>query len=108
MEQRPYNHPVTPANKPVTAGDSLFGMTLAQAFMGVVYGPCASMLWEAGEIASAVYEDRRGNDSGNFFLGVKNSLAGAFARASEQTVAEFERAFFRPFQPAYAPAFSKI
>lgn len=99
---------MTPVNKPASPGDSLLGVALAQAFMGVVYGPCVHMLWEAGEIASAVYEDRRGNDSGNFFLGVKNSLAGAFARASEQTVAEFERSFFRPFQPAYAPAFSKI
>jgi hypothetical protein len=108
MEQRPYNHPVTPANKPVTAGDSLFGMALAQAFMGVVYGPCASMLWEAGEIASAVCEDRRANDRSNSVMGVKKSLAGIFARSSEQTIAEAERAFFRPFQPACAPAFSKI
>ena len=103
MEQRPYNHAVTPANKPVSAGDSLFGMALAQAFMGVVYGPCASMLWEAGETASAVCEDRRTNDSGNSVMGVKNSLAGAFARTSEQTIAEFERVLFRPFHPACAP-----
>jgi hypothetical protein len=82
-------------------------MTLAQAFMGMVYGACADMLWEAGEIASAVCEDRRTNDSG-IVLGVKNSLAGVFARSSQQTIAEAERAFFRPFQPAYAPAFSKM
>ena len=58
---------MTPVNKPASPGDSLLGVALAQAFMGVVYGPCASMLWETGEIASAVYEDRRVNDSGNFF-----------------------------------------
>lgn len=99
---------MTPATKPASTGDSLFGMALAQAFMGMVYGPCADLLWEAGEIADAVCEDRRTNDKGNFVLGVKNSLAGAFARTSEQTIAEIERSFFRPFQPAPALAFSKI
>lgn len=99
---------MTPATRPASAGDSLLGVTLAQAFMGMVYGPCVDMLWEAGEIASAVYEDRRTNDSGNFVLGVKKSLAGVFARTSEQTIAELEHTLFRPFQPAPALMFSKI
>lgn len=98
-----------PATKPASTGDSLFGMALAQAFMGLVYGPCANLLWEAGEIASAVCEDRRTNVKGSFSLGVKQSLAGIFTRTTtEQSLAEMERAFFQPFQPAQALAFSKI
>lgn len=101
MEQRHHNHPVNPATKPASTGDSLFGMALAQAFMGMVYGPCADLLWEAGEIASAVCEDRRTNN-GSFSLGVKQSLAGIFTRTTEKSPAEMERDFFRPLQPAMA------
>ena len=99
---------MTPATKPASTGDSLFGMALAQAFMGLVYGPCANLLWEAGEIASVVCEDRRTNVKGSFSLGVKNSLAGIFTRTTEQSLAEFERSFFAPLQPAPALAFHKI
>ena len=107
MEQRRINHPMPPSAKPVSSSDSLLGMSLAQAFMGLVYGPCADLLWEAGEIASAVCEDRRTNE-GNFVMGVKKSLDGIFTRSSTQSLGEFEQAFFRPLQPAPALAFSKI
>ena len=102
---------MTPATKPASTGDSLFGMALAQAFMGLVYGPCANLLWEAGEIASVVCEDRRTNVKGSFSLGVKNSLAGIFTRTTEsamETIAEIEHALFQPLQPAPALAFRKI
>lgn len=81
-----------------TQTDSLFGMALAQAFVGVVLGPAAHAAWEAGEIASAVRDDRRTNGDNGFKLGVKNSLGGIFTRTShpEKTLAERERETFRP------------
>lgn len=78
-------------------------MALAQAFTGLVFGPVVDMCWEACEIASAVREDRRpANDQpSSFALGEKKSLGGIFARSSvEQSLAEMERAFFRPLAPA--------
>lgn len=99
MEQRHHDHSANSPSKPSSSGDTLFGMALAQAFMGLVYGPCVDMCWEACEIASAVREDRKpANDqSAPFELGAKKSLGGIFARSSvEQSIAEMERAFFRP------------
>jgi hypothetical protein len=93
---------MTPSTKPLSTGDSPFGMALAQAFMGVVFGPCVDMIWETGEIASAMREDRRTNDSGNFKLGDKKSLAGIFTRNSEQSLAEWEHTIFRPSRPEMA------
>lgn len=98
MEQRHHNHPVNPLPKPSSSGDSLFGMALAQAFMGLVYGPGVDLCWEAAEIASAVREDRKpaNDDRAPFELGARKSLGGIFTRSTEQSPAEMERAFFRP------------
>ncbi len=99
MEQRHHNHSANAPAKPVSSGDSLLGMALAQAFTGLVYGPVVDMCWETAEIASAVREDRKpANDQpASFALGEKKSLGGIFARSSvEQSIAEMERAFFRP------------
>ncbi len=85
------------ANRPTTQTDSLFGMALTQAFMGFAFGADVDMAFEAGEIASAVYVDRRTNgNKGNFQLGVNNSLQGMFTRSAHQTLAEMERETFRP------------
>lgn len=68
-----------------SATDSLFGMALAQAFLGVAYGPCIDLAWEAGEVCSALYEDsleskKRTNGRGVYALGDKGKLAGTFTR----------------------------
>ena|SRR5688572_20090190 len=102
MTQSRYN----PAIKPASPTDSAFGMALAQAFMGGVFGIGVDMGWETGEIASAMREDRRTSGQGNYELGVKNSLAGDFSRfSSEQSPAEFEAAYYRRPQPAMAPSY---
>ena len=88
-----------PHSKPSSSGDSLFGMALAQAFMGLAYGPCVDMAWEAAEISSAVREDRKpaNINAAPFELGVNKSLGDIFGRTTtEQSPAEMERAFFRP------------
>lgn len=94
--------------------DSLFGMALAQAFTGLAFGIGVEQLWEAGEMASAVHEDRyaakaqtRTNDQ-SFELGVRKSLSGVFAglhQSARQTIAEMDRATFKPSFAA-APSFS--
>lgn len=99
MDKRHHNHPVNPLSKPSSSGDSLFGMALAQAFTGLVYGPGVDLCWEAAEIASAVREDRKpaNRNESPFELGAKKSLGGIFACSTvEQSLAEMERAFFRP------------
>jgi hypothetical protein len=60
--------------------DSLFGIALAQAFMGAVFGLAVDTGWEATEIASTVYEDRK---PPSFTLGQKNSLTGIFANGGQ-------------------------
>lgn len=105
-EQNLMNHPDKRAALPQQSStDSFFGMALAQAFMGMVYGPCADQIWDAGETLSAIYEDRydqkRTNGRGVYELGKKSSLAECFTRMTEKTVAELERLSFRP---SYAPA----
>ncbi len=87
--------------------DSFFGMALAQAFMGMVCGPVADQIWDAGETVSAIYEDRndqkRTNGRGVYALGNKRSLADGFTRMAEATLAEMDRMTFRPsFAPARA------
>lgn len=106
------NHPdKQPSRSSHSGTDSFFGMALAQAFTGMVYGPCADQIWDAGETLSAIYEDRcdqkRTNGRGvcEFELGVKKSLAETFTRMTEKTMAEMERLTFRPSYQA-APAFS--
>lgn len=89
-----------------TTTDSLFGMALAQAFTGLAFGIDAEQLWEAGEIASAVRDDRtaataqKRTNGLSFELGVKNSLTGVFA-GLRQSLGEMDRATFRP---AFAPS----
>ncbi|PZQ46920.1 MAG: hypothetical protein DI551_04315 [Micavibrio aeruginosavorus] len=108
------SNPMKPADKPKTASDSLFGMALAQAFMGFAFGAGVEQVWEAGESASAIYADRfdqkrtngRGVYEGVFELGNKKSLAGTFARMTEATLAEMERATFRPSYKSAAPAYA--
>lgn len=103
MDKSHHNHPMNPLSKPSSSGDSLFGMALAQAFMGLVYGPGVELAWEAAEIGSAVREDRKpaNTNAAPFQLGAAKSLGGIFARSTtEQSPAEMERDFFRPLQPA--------
>lgn len=80
------NTPTSPsASYRPANSESLFGMALAQAFLGFVHGPLVEQLWEAGEVASAVYEDRYQEKRTNgrvYDLGVKKSLADDFARTS--------------------------
>ncbi len=92
--------------KPASTTDSLFGMALAQAFLGAAFGPGVYMAWEAAENCSAIYEDRKKAAPKSplpqkFDLGVKNSLSGPFFRSIKN-----EEPFFMPsFMPAMtAPA----
>ncbi len=93
--------------------DSLFGMALAQAFTGLAFGAGVEQLWEAGEMASAVHQDRAAAKAQNrmderFELGVKKSLSGVFAGLHQgiaQTIAEMDRATFKPSYVS-APSFS--
>jgi hypothetical protein len=87
--------------KPTSAADSFFGMTLAMAFTGSVYGADMVQVYNASEAASEIYKDRfqkRADGTGNFQLGVKNSLGKAFAGIDQtfQTLGELDRASFRP------------
>jgi hypothetical protein len=107
-EQNLMNHPDKRAALPQQSStDSFFGMALAQAFTGMVYGACADQIWDAGETLSAIYEDRcdqkRTNGRGVYELGNKRSLADCFTRMTEKTTAELERMSFRP---SYAPSFA--
>lgn len=84
--------------------DSIFGMALAQTFMGFAFGADASAIWEAGEVTSAVREDRmktntRTNAGNGFKLGVKQGLTDVFAglhQTAKQTIAEIEHNTFKP------------
>lgn len=103
------NHLMKPAALPQSDSDSFFGMALAQAFMGMVFGAGAEQIWDAGETLSTIYEDRtdqiRTNGRGVYTLGNKKSLVENFTRMTENTVAEIERLAFRPSyaaQPAFA------
>jgi len=96
---------------PQSKGDSLFGMALAQAFMGMAFGPCAEQVWEAAENVSAVYEDRcskkkAANGPNAFQLGEKKTLGGTFARMAEQTIAEMERVTLQTFLKPEIRAFA--
>lgn len=87
---------------PQSKSDSLFGMALAQAFMGMAFGTGIDHAWEAAETASVVYEDRRqqkpANDRNTYKLGEKKSLTGTFGLSmTGQTMAEMERATLRSF-----------
>ena len=110
------NDPMKPSTK-LNSGksDSFFGLALAQAFMGFAFGPVAEEIWDAGETLSAIHEDRydqkrtngRGVNESVFELGMKKSLAGAFARITDlQSMAEQDRATFRPSYGFSAPALS--
>lgn len=70
----------TDQQKPTTATDSLFGMMLATAFIGVAYGAGAETAFKSIETASDIYDDRRPA----FKLGDKNSLGGIFTRQSAE------------------------
>lgn len=87
---------------PQSKTDSVFGMALAQAFTGMVCGVGVDQAWEAAEITSAVYEDRRqqkpANDRNKYKLGEKKSLGATFGFSmTGQTMAEMERATLRSF-----------
>jgi hypothetical protein len=79
--------------------DSLFGMMLAQAFMGCAFGAGVDMAWEAAEIGSAVRMDRCQSPKAKIkgFDGrpQPNTLRSIFDLAP-QSVAEIERARFTP------------
>lgn len=102
-----FNDPVKPSsNISSQKSDSFFGMALAQAFTGFALGPVAEMIWDAGETLSAIYEDRfeqkRTNGRDVYVLGERNSLAGAFTCTTQKTLAEQDRATFKPsMQPSY-------
>lgn len=71
---------------PPSDSDSFFGMALAQAFLGFAYGPVADQIWDAGEISSAVYADRKGGNGAmraNHVLGRGGILMDGFARAAD-------------------------
>lgn len=84
--------------------DSLFGMALAQTFMGFAFGADVAAVWEAGEVSSAVREDltktkTRTNERNDFKLGVKQGLTDVFAglhQTAKQTIAEIEHNTFKP------------
>lgn len=99
------DHPRRPRTTRPSDSDSFFGMALAQAFTGMVFGSCAEQFCVAGETLSAAYQDRldqkRTDGRGVYMLGNKHSLAGSFTRMAEKTLAEIDRAAFRP---SYAPA----
>ena len=72
-----------------SANDSIFGMALAQAFMGFTFGAGVDTAWEAAEIGSGIYADRHSSSArkapqaagtNGFELGVKNSLAPFFGQ----------------------------
>lgn len=95
------NHPEKTLPLPQSNSDSFFGMALAQAFTGMVYGADVYAICNAGTALSAIHEDRcdqkRTNGRGGVYeLGIKKSLAGDFARMTERTIAEKERDSFRP------------
>ncbi len=68
--------------------DSFFGVALAQAFLGAAFGPAIDHIWDAGEMCSAVYEERvaskRTNGRSVYELGVRGTLAGTFTRNTRE------------------------
>lgn len=98
-------------DKPISNSDSFFGMALAQAFMGFCYGPVFDQAWDAGEMASAYYEDRnaastQAANGGKYNLGVRKSLAGDFARSSHAFSTKAQRPFEITVRPSMSPAFA--
>lgn len=89
-----------------TSSDSLFGMALTQAFTALVLGPAADLLWEAGEIASTIYEDRTSKRTNGrvYEMGVKRSLSEDFARPAQDWAARIMP--MAPLRKAEARAFS--
>jgi hypothetical protein len=77
---------------PTSAADSFFGMTLAMAFTGSVYGADMVQTYNACEAASEVYKDKYQNATNGFQLGVKNSLGKVFASIDNvfQSVSEMD------------------
>lgn len=64
--------------------DSLFGMALAQAFAGAVFGAAVDTTIDCAEAASEIYSDRfeaqqQRTNGKQFEMGVKKSLAPTFA-----------------------------
>ncbi len=107
MQNGHINSAIDPNAKRYSAADSFVGMSLCSAFMGWAYGPNVELAFEAGEAASAVWEDRRAKDGKkDFQLGVNNAIGDIFARCSGQSplqsIAEMEHNFFRPAAPAMA------
>jgi hypothetical protein len=88
-------------SKAPSSTDSFFGMALAQAFTGLAFGVDAECIWEAGEVASAIHQDRveakaqKRTNGMDFTLGVKQSLSGIFS-GLHQSLGETEHAFFKP------------
>lgn len=73
-----------------SANDSLFGMALAQAFVGFAFGPEVSDAWEAAEIGSAIHTDRHsstvqmaGRTNGSIELGARKTLSPVFGRQTQ-------------------------
>lgn len=105
----------TNQTRKTSATDSLFGMALAQAFTGLAFGVDAASLWEAGEVASAIHQDRmeakaqKRTNGMDFTLGVKQSLSGIFS-GLHQSLGESEHALFKPaftMSPKYpSPSFA--
>lgn len=93
-----------------TQTDSLFGMALAQAFMGCAFGLGVDMAWEACEITSAVYEDRveaTSNTIPTYHLGCKKALGNSFESRAHNVI-DLEKPFASfgyerrlPFTPAH-------
>lgn len=94
-----------PAQRP-SSSDSLFGMALAQAFTAMVLGPAADLIWEAGEVASIVHEDRtvKRTNGRVYEMGVKRSLMEDFARPAQDWAARVMP--MAPARTARTPAFS--
>lgn len=105
------NSPVktTVSSPAASSTDSFFGMALAQVFMGHVFGEGLNDLWDAGEIASAIHEDRFEAKRTNhrvYDLGVRLSLAGDFTRISmgEPKPTQWRELTARWMTPAPRPA----
>lgn len=83
------SHPAKYLNAHQSNGDSLFGLVLAQAFTGMVYGDFAACSCDAGRTLSAIHEDcydrERTNGRRMYVLGERKCLAGDFTRTASPT-----------------------
>jgi len=102
------NNAIQQQPKTTTATDGLFGMILAQSFMGFAYGAEVHEAFENADMIDDIYTDRFQAKAGprkpgqpTFELGVKHSLTNVFAGIG-RTVAEAERAVFKPSFPSFA------